>query len=158
MDSRERAALMEQWYRQYAPLLFHYARQLVDRSSAEEAVQETFLIAWEAMGRQDIQYPKTWLRKITENVLRNQLRREARYPQVSTEELPESALGADGDPVDVEVEYGGLVSRRDLYLLKRLAVDGCTCAEAAEELHTTAEACRKRAARAKQLLRKLLAE
>lgn len=160
MDSQERAALMEQWYRQYAPLLFHYACQLTDHSSAEEAVQETFLIAWEAVQRQDVQHPRTWLRKITENVLRNQLRRQSRRADllVSAEELPESALGKGEDPVDVEVEYGGLVSRRDLYLLKRLAVDGCTYAEAAEELHTTAEACRKRAARAKRLLRKLLAD
>ena len=59
-------------------------------------------------------------------------------------------------PVDVELEYDGLISRQDLHLLKRLAVDGCTYAEAARELNTTAEACRKRAARAKQLLRKLL--
>lgn len=149
---------MEQWYRQYAPLLFHYACQLVDYHSAEEAVQETFRIAWEAVQHQDIEHPGTWLRKVTENVLRNQLRRQARYPQASTEELPEAALAAGGDPVDVELEYGGLVSRQDLHLLKRLAVDGCTYAEAAQELHTTAEACRKRAARAKQLLRRLLAD
>ena len=58
----------------------------------------------------------------------------------------------------MELEYDGFISRRDLHLLKRLAVDGCTYAEAAQELHTTAEACRKRAARAKQLLRKLLEE
>ena len=95
MDSQERAALMEQWYRQYAPLLFHYACQLTDRPSAEEAVQETFLIAWEAVQHQDIQHPKTWLRKITENVLRNQLRRQSRQAGllVSAEELPEAALG-----------------------------------------------------------------
>lgn len=160
MDSQERAALMEQWYRQYAPLLFHYARQFVDRPSAEESVQETFLIAWEAVQRRDIECPKTWLRKITENVLCNQLRRQSRQTGllVSAEELSEAALGKGEDPVDVELEYGGLVSRQDLHLLKRLAVDGCTYAEAAQELHTTAEACRKRAVRAKRLLRKLLAD
>lgn len=149
---------MEQWYRQYAPFLFHYARQLVDYHSAEEAVQETFRIAWEAVRHRDIEHPKTWLRKITENVLRNQLRRQARWPQDSVEALPEAVLGTGGDPVDVELEYGGLVSQGDLHLLKRLAVDGCTYAEAAQELHITPEACRKRAARARQALRRLLGD
>ncbi len=158
MDSQERAALMEQWYRQYAALLFHYARQFVDYHSAEEVVQETFRVAWEAAGRQEVAHPKTWLRKIAENIIRNRLRRRDRRPLVSADQLPEDTLGYSEDPVDVELEYGGPVSRQDLHLLKRLAVDGCTYAEAARELGTTAEACRKRAARAKQLLRKLLEE
>lgn len=160
MDSEERAALMEQWYRQYAPLLFHYACQFVDRCQAEEAVQETFCVAWEVLQRTEVRHPKTWLRKIAENVIRNQLRRQERQSRLltSADALSEDALGRGGDPVDVELEYDGLISRQDLRLLKRLAVDGCTCAEAAEELGITAEACRKRAARARQLLRRLLEE
>ena len=98
MNSQDKRLLMEQWYRQYAALIFHYARQFTDHHSAEETVQETFR----------------------------------------------------------ELEYDGLVSRQDLHLLKRLAVDGFTYAEAARELNTTAEACRKRAARAKRHLRELL--
>lgn len=157
MDSQDRTALMEQWYRQYAPLLFHYARQFVDYHAAEEVVQETFRIAWEAIWQREVQYPKTWLRKIAENIIRNRLRQQDRRKDLlsGADALPEDEWE---DPVDVELEYDGFISRRDLHLLKRLAVDGCTYAEAAQELHTTAEACRKRAARAKQLLRKLLEE
>ena len=157
MDSQDRTALMEQWYRQYAPLLFHYARQFVDYHAAEEGVQETFRIAWEAIQQREVQYPKTWLRKIAENIIRNRLRQQDRRKDLlsGADALPEDEWE---DPVDVELEYDGFISRRDLHLLKRLAVDGCTYAEAAQELHTTAEACRKRAARAKQLLRKLLEE
>ena len=156
MDSQDRTALMEQWYRQYAPLLFHYARQFVDYHAAEEVVQETFRVAWEAIWQREVQYPKTWLRKIAENI-RNRLRQQDRRKDLlsGADALPEDEWE---DPVDVELEYNGVISRRDLHLLKRLAVDGCTYAEAAQELHTTAEACRKRAARAKQLLRKLLEE
>ena len=155
MDSQDRTALMEQWYRQYAPLLFHYARQFVDYHAAEEVVQETFRVAWEAIWQREVQYPKTWLRKIAENIIRNRLRQQDRRKDLlsGADALPEDEWE---DPVDVELEYNGVISRRDLHLLKRLAVDGCTYAEAAQELHTTAEACRKRAARAKQLLRKLL--
>ena len=157
MDSQDRTALMEQWYRQYAPLLFHYARQFVDYHAAEEVVQEPFRIAWEAIQQREVQYPKTWLRKIAENIIRNRLRQQDRRKDLlsGADALPEDEWE---DPVDVELEYDGFISRRDLHLLKRLAVDGCTYAEAAQELHTTAEACRKRAARAKQLLRKLLEE
>ncbi len=157
MDSQDRTALMEQWYRQYAPLLFHYARQFVDYHAAEEVVQETFRVAWEAIWQREVQYPKTWLRKIAENIIRNRLRQQDRRKDLlsGAGALPEDEWE---DPVDVELEYDGFISRRDLHLLKRLAVDGCTYAEAAQELHTTAEACRKRAARAKQLLRKLLEE
>ena len=157
MDSQDRTALMEQWYRQYAPLLFHYARQFVDYHAAEEVVQETFRVAWEAIWQREVQYAKTWLRKIAENIIRNRLRQQDRRKDLlsGADALPEDEWE---DPVDVELEYNGVISRRDLHLLKRLAVDGCTYAEAAQELHTTAEACRKRAARAKQLLRKLLEE
>ena len=155
MDSQDRTALMEQWYRQYAPLLFHYARQFVDYHAAEEVVQETFRIAWEAIQQREVQYPKTWLRKIAENIIRNRLRQQDRRKDLlsGADALPEDEWE---DPVDVELEYDGFISRRDLHLLKRLAVDGCTYAEAAQELHTTAEACRKRAARAKRHLRELL--
>ena len=157
MDSQDRTVLMEQWYRQYAPLLFHYARQFVDYHAAEEVVQETFRVAWEAIQQREVQYPKTWLRKIAENIIRNRLRQQDRRKDLlsGAGALPEDEWE---DPVDVELEYDGFISRRDLHLLKRLAVDGCTYAEAAQELHTTAEACRKRAARAMQLLRKLLEE
>lgn len=156
MNSQEKRALMEQWYRQYAPLVFHYACQFTDHHAAEEIVQETFRIAWEALRQQEVDYPKTWLRKIAENVMKNQFRQSRRHLLVSADELPEDALGRGEDPVDVELEYGGLISPQDLHLLKRLAVDGCTYAETARELGTTPEACRKRAARAKQLLRRLL--
>ncbi len=158
LNSQDKHLLMEQWYRQYAPFLFHYARQLTNHHSAEEAVQETFRIAWEAVQQQEIEYPKTWLRKITENVLKNQLRQHERRTSLlaGTDGLPADTFGKCEDPVDVELEYDGLISRQDLHLLKRLAVDGCTYAEAAQELGTTAEACRKRASRARQVLRKLL--
>lgn len=156
MNSQEKRLLMEQWYRQYAALIFHYACQFTDRHSAEEIVQETFCAAWEAVQRQEIEHPRAWLRKIAENVMKNHFRRSERRNSLlfSPGALPED--GRSEDPVDVELEYDGLVSRQDLHLLKRLAVDGFTYAEAARELNTTAEACRKRAARAKRQLRKLL--
>ncbi len=156
MNSQDKRLLMEQWYRQYAALIFHYARQFTDHHSAEETVQETFRVAWEAVQQQEIEHPRAWLRKIAENVLKNQLRRSRHRNSLLAGPGVPPEDGRSEDPVDVELEYDGLVSRQDLHLLKRLAVDGFTYAEAARELNTTAEACRKRAARAKRHLRELL--
>ena len=89
-------------------------------------------------------------------MLKNQLRRSKHWNSLPAGPGVPPEDGRSEDPVDVELEYDGLVSRQDLHLLKRLAVDGFTYAEAARELNTTAEACRKRAARAKRHLRELL--
>lgn len=158
MERGEKQLLMETWYRQYAALIFHYARQFEDRYGAEEVVQETFRIAWEALQKAEITYPKTWLRKTAENVMRNRLREreKRRRLQAGMEDLPEEKQSED--PVNVELEYGGLIDPKDLYLLRLLAVDGDTYAEAARKLNTTAEACRKRAKRAQKKLRELLCE
>ena len=37
--------------------------------------ENTFRVAWEAIQQREVQYPKTWLRKIAENIIRNRLRR-----------------------------------------------------------------------------------
>ena len=68
----------------------------------------------------------------------------------------EEVMGKSEDPVNVELEYEGLIDRQDLHLLKLLAVDGYTYPEAAKAMDSTAEACRKRVKRAEQKLRMLL--
>ena len=72
------------------------------------------------------------------------------------DEVPEENLGKSEDPINVELEYEGLIDRQDLHLLKLLAIDGYTYPEAAKALDSTAEACRKRAKRAEHKLRELL--
>lgn len=158
MSSQEKSLLIEEWYRQYSKLLLHYACQFVDYHSAEEVVQETFRVAWESIQQKEIEHPKTWLRRITENVIKNRIREREKWKDLlaNLDEIPEEALGKSEDPVNVELEYEGLIDQQDLHLLKLLAVDGYTYPEAARELDSTAEACRKRAKRAEEKLRKLL--
>lgn len=158
MSGQEKHLLIEEWYRQYAKSLLYYACQFVDYHSAEEVVQETFRVAWETVREKEIEHPKTWLRKIAKNVIKNRVREREKWKNLltSVDEVPEEVLGKSEAPVDVELEYEGLIDRQDLHLLKLLAVDGYTYPEAAKALDSTAEACRKRAKRAEQKLRELL--
>lgn len=158
LSGQEKHLLLEAWYQQYSKVLLLYACQFVDYHSAEEVVQETFRVAWETIQEKEIEYPKTWLRKITKNVIKNRVRERERWKDLlaNVDEVPEEALGKSEDPINVELEYEGLIDRQDLHLLKLLAVDGYTYSEAAKALDTTVEACRKRAKRAEQKLRKLL--
>lgn len=158
MNSQGKHLLIEKWYQQYSKTLLYYACQFVDYHSAEEVVQETFRVAWETIQEKEIEHPKTWLRKIMKNVIKNRVREREKWKDLLTnvDEVPEEALGKSEDPINIELEYDGLVNRQDLHLLKLLAVDGYTYPEAAKELDSTAEACRKRAKRAEQKLRELL--
>lgn len=148
MDNLREHDLVERWYRDYAAFLFHFACQFVDRFAAEEAVQETFRIVCGMEGLEDIEHPKTWLWKITRNVIKNSIREREKWAALLIDvELTENTLGNKEDETNVELSYGGLISAEDLHLLKLLAVDGHTYRSAGEELHLSAEACRKRAKR-----------
>ena len=158
MSGQEKHVLIEEWYRQYSKVLLLYACQFVDYHSAEEVVQETFRVAWETIQDKEIEYPKTWLRKIAKNVIKNRVRGRERWKDLlaNVDEVPEEALGKSEEPVNVELEYDGLIDQQDLHLLKLLAIDGYTYPEAAQVLDSTAEVCRKRVKRAEQKLRELL--
>ena len=158
MSGQEKRLLIEEWYQEYARYLLLYAYQFVDYHSAEEVMQETFRVAWETVPEAGIEYPKAWLRKIAKNVIQNRVRQRDRWKDLlsNVDELPEEALGKSEDPVNVELEYEGLIDRQDLHRLKLLAVDGYTYPEAARAMDSTAEACRKRVKRAERKLRSLL--
>lgn len=151
------SSLIETWYHQYAEFLFRYASQFIDYHSAEEIVQETFRIVCGMTDLEQIEHPKTWLRKIASNVLKNWLRDRKKWKAllVDIDALSEDALGQNVTPTNIELEYSGLIKSQDLHLLN-LLVSGLTYADAAEILHSTAEACRKRAKRAAKILEEKL--
>lgn len=107
---------------------------------------------------EQVEYPKTWLRKIVYNVVRNRQRSQERFASVPIDDegTPIEELGSHEDEPDVELEYGGIVSAEDLHLLRLSSVEQHTYSEIAEELGVSAEACRKRVNRAKKELRKKL--
>ena len=158
MNSKQDNDFVEFWYRQYSTYLFRYACLFVDSHTAEEVVQETFRFVCEKGPLDQIEHPKTWLRKITEYVIKNRSREREKWMTmlVDAEKLPDDFWGRHEDETNIELEYAGVVSRDDLHLLKLLAVDGYTYVEAAKEFEITSEACRKRAKRAADKLRKKL--
>ena len=158
MDVNQKRTLVEKWYQQYSKLLFHAACLLDTPDAAEEIVQETFRIVMETDNPEQVEYPKTWLRKIVYNVVRNRQRSQERFASVPIdgEGTPIEELGSREDEPDIELEYGSIVSAEDLHLLRLSSVEQHTYSEIAEELGVSAEACRKRVNRAKKELRKKL--
>lgn len=127
MDNKDHD-LIESWYRQYSTYLFRYACLFVDSHTAEEVVQEAFRIVCEKGSLDQIEHPKTWLRKITEYVIKNRSREREKWKAmlVDVENLPDDFWGRHEDEPNIELEYAGVVSQDDLHLLKLLAVDGYT--------------------------------
>lgn len=153
VSPEERENLIKEWYQTYSSFLHLYASQFVDFHSAEEIVQETFRVVCETADIHEIRYPKAWLRKVASLVLKNWLRAREKWRAIliELEPLPEGALGQREDPVNVELEYAGFIKPDELRLLELLS-SGYTYADAARELDSTAEACRKRAKRAGAVL------
>lgn len=153
MDQETRENLIEEWYQKYSSFLHLYVSQFIDHHSAEEIVQETFRVVCETADIHEIRHPKTWLRKIASLVLKNWIRDREKWKAilVDLETLSEDALGQIKDPINVELEYAGLIKPDELHLLKLLS-SGYTYADAAHELDSTAEACRKKAKRAGAVL------
>lgn len=154
MDVYEKRALVEQWYYQYAKYLFHTAYMLGPKNQAEEILQETFRIVLEKDNLDEIEYPRTWLRKILYNVLRNKIRLMCNQ-DCSLEDEVRTISGPQmsyTDSLDIELEYHGIIPAKDLHILKLAYIEGLTHAEIAYLLGITEKACQKRLERAKNKL------
>jgi RNA polymerase sigma-70 factor (ECF subfamily) len=105
-------------YSRYAGLIYHLTAQTLDRSAAEEMVQEVFLTVWR---RSDAFDPsqgafRPWLLRLTHWRILNELRRRSRRPQEqvdsgeSDEPFPQLPDGKPGpEETAWEQERGELV-------------------------------------------------
>ena len=87
-------------YSRYAPRLFSLAAQSLDRATAEEIVQEVFLVVWRKAGTFDPERGafKAWVFQIAHHRILNELRRRSRQPRL--EEDPSGLrLAAAPDPM-----------------------------------------------------------
>ena len=150
---------LESLYRQHYQTLFLYANAVLKhRELAEEAVQDTFVIACGKL-HQLRRSPNSagWLVQTLKNVLSN-LRRTRSSLYASLEHLPyeERSLDAHRDELPLELTYGGLLTAEEFRLVHRVLLEGASYAEAAAEENITPEACRKRMQRIREKLRKNL--
>ncbi len=148
----------EELYHKIFNKLYHYAmKKLEDPSISEEAVQETFSIAWVKVDALMCSpNPEGWLMNTLKNVICN-IKRDRSYlsMQLMSEEHI-NFLMAQGQEnnLDPEFLYEGMVSQEEFFLLKRVAIDNRSMLEVAEELGITLEACKKRVQRAKAKFQK----
>jgi RNA polymerase sigma factor (sigma-70 family) len=81
-------------YHRYARLIFHLAAQTLDRSAAEEIVQDVFLAIWRRASTFDPARGsfRPWVLQIAHFRILNELRRRSRQPRLEPD--PEGLLAA----------------------------------------------------------------
>lgn len=146
-----------QLYREMYKTLYVYAKNaLSDPPSAEEAVQDAFCIAC-AKSDELLQSdnPKGWLMTTLKYVIQNTKRQRAKMKTLAIISLnsEESDILAKYDEENVDILFGDVSPREDFQIFKRIALNGYTMKEAADEFGISVEACKKRVQRIKKYLR-----
>ena len=158
MDINEKyLKFIETLYIKNASLLFNYANIILSNASlAEEAVQETFVIACiKQHALENSPNPEGWLMNTLKNVCRN-IQKNRNYYLSRILSLNESVLGTTALESDNlwETDVQDFISKEDFMILKKIILDGYSYKDLAKELGISLEACKKRAQRAKQRFRK----
>ena len=166
----ERGAF-EALMRRYGPRVRGLARRyLLDPDEAADAVQDTFVHAWQGLGsfRGGEEF-RGWLFRICVNLARDRLRARRRHPAVPLEEVPEPELGPAADPPpDQQLDRRLLAERleramarlgpehREILVLR--AVEEMSYDEMAAVLRIPRGTVMSRLARARMRLRELMEE
>lgn len=156
MSEEQMRDFITELYNEKEKKLFDYAySQFKNRSTAEELVGDTFVVAWKNRNKLvESPKPEGWLMKTMKNLIKHKKRELATRPKVISFNLAEdiaapevsgSMLTASGLTVDEE------------NLMKMVYLDGIPMNEVAEMLHITPDACRKRVQRARDKLRRFSA-
>jgi len=167
--SRGEQSALEELIRRHERGLYHLAyRLLKDPLAAEDALQEVFLKAYEHAGRfQPISTVKAWLNRITANHCLNRLRE--RVPQDSLDDEERAPILASPGANPLEALEGADLARRLEALLESLPekqrralvlkrFGDLSYQEIAEVMETTPSAVDGLIKRARQFLRKELAD
>jgi RNA polymerase sigma-70 factor, ECF subfamily len=149
----------------YSPRLFRLAYRITgDEQSAEDAVQETFLKAYRALGRFDARAQfGTWLHRIAVNSALELVRKQQRHRSqgADQEPLPAPEPGPDRLALSLEVERAVRSALGDLSPMERTAFvlrhfEGRSIAEICDQLGLGASAGKQAVFRAVKKLRRVL--
>ncbi|TML44530.1 MAG: sigma-70 family RNA polymerase sigma factor [Actinobacteria bacterium] len=145
----------EQIYEEHREAVRAFVRRRAPESVVDDVVSETFLVCWRKLDRVPAE-PRPWLYAVARKTLANQRRRLAREQSLGAAD-PASAV-AETEPVgDTALAAGfAALSERDREVLRLIAWEGLSLAEAAVVLGCSALACRVRYHRAKTRLARRL--
>lgn len=129
-----------------------YARRRVPADLVDDVVAETFLVCWRKLGIMPAE-PLPWLYAVARNTIANQRRSAARTAAVPWE-LAAGEPEPAGDP-QLAAAFARL-SDRDREVLRLVAWEGLSLAQASTVLGCTTVSCRVRFHRAKRRLAALL--
>ena len=159
-DEAHADARFESLYREYYGRVLAYALRRATPEIAHDVVADTFLVAWRRLERLPDD-PLPWLlgvaRKTLANQWRSARRRQSLLTELKAEEVARSNPAAEptGTSFDVVAALDRL-SESDRELLRLIAWEGLTPAEAAKVLGQSAATCRVRLHRARRRLAKAL--
>lgn len=147
---------IEALYRKKSLLLYHYAKTLFDNPSiAEEAVQETFIVAcinYEKL--QKSKNPEGWIMNTHKNVCRN-IQKTRNYYLRKMLSLDESSCTvAYEEDFTIENDLENFVTSEEFYILKKIILDGYSHKDLSIELGISIDASKKRFQRAKEHFKK----
>jgi RNA polymerase sigma factor (sigma-70 family) len=163
---RREASGVRAVYRQYGGLVYAVAHRVLGRHDlAEEAAQQTFVRAWRAADRIDVDRdPAGWLATIAKRVAIDVYRREARRPtsalnDVAADDPALVSLPPDLDTLDAVWQVRRAIDAlpRDEATVVRLQhLDGLTHKEISEKLGIAVGTVKSRSHRAHRKLASLL--
>ena len=116
------ASVWNRFVQLYTPLLFYWVKRMgFDRTNAADVVQEVLMLLLVRIP--DFEYEKdksfrSWLRTVTLNKCRDQLRRDKVRAHHETLRAIETPDADTNDSLFTDVEYRSAVARRALQLLK----------------------------------------
>ncbi len=157
MDAGSRKRIEALYLQMYDMLLAYAWSSFESDTLAEEAVQDTFVIACQKAD--DVMRspnPSGWLVNTLKFVIRNTCRSQCTANRIMIQYLSvnPAELASSEDQPSLELLYGNLARSEEFQLLKEMAVDGCSYLEMAEKRGISVQTCRKRLQRAKTHLQK----
>lgn len=156
MDESKNDFLERMFLENYSDLEAFAYRFFKNRELAQDAVQETFLIAQIKIDQlMASPIPRGWLFNTLKHVNGNTYKRQKQLDAMVQEEDYDAA-----EPMELSVltEYQGAIPDEDLRLLIWIYCDEDTYADVAERLGISLAACKKRVQRAKAKLKDALVE
>ena len=158
LDRYQEEKISELYMQMLNPLLIYAKTVLQSAGLAEEAVQETFMIACQKPeSLLASQNPKGWLVLTLKNVIRNQQRTKARLSKHIMDNAEYRDLVFENECATYDdytsIEYSDMVSPQDFAMLRMYVFDKYSMLEISKEFGISVDAARKRIQRACKKLR-----